>query len=92
MHRPFIVFMLLSLAGCPSTPHTPPPTGENCTGAHRRLLECEAQGYLLLIRTKKGETYEQVCLRVEKGGKIPTGATCIVQAPTCEGVVECQQN
>lgn len=92
-----ITFTLLlagTLTGCPNPPPpVDPPTGENCAGAYHRLLDCETQGFgdKLSIRTKKGETYEQVCLRVEKEGKIPTGATCITKAPNCEEVVACQQ-
>lgn len=94
MSKALIFSIALFLTGCPTKPApAPPPTGENCTGAYRRLLDCETQGFgdKLSIRTKKGETYEQVCLRVEKEGRIPTGSTCIVQAPNCEEVVACQQ-
>lgn len=94
MSKALIFSIALFLAGCPTKPApVPPPTGENCTGAYHRLLDCETQGFgdKLSIRTKKGETYEQVCLRAEKEGGIPTGSTCIVQAPNCEEVVACQQ-
>lgn len=91
MRSVLVVVILGLLPGCPPTP-VPPPTGEYCQGAYQRLLACEGKGQEgLLVRTRKGETYEQVCLRVEKEGGVPTNAKCIVDALTCEEVFQCQQ-
>lgn len=84
---------MVALFACkePSPPAPPTPTGEFCEQADQRIRNCIAQGERHLVAdTADGQTFAQVCLRVEKEGKVSMRADCIAQAPTCDEVVECQ--
>lgn len=88
-----IAALLLVLGACkPDQPPAPPaPTGLNCASAEKQLQSCastypEAEE---VLQTLAGETYAQVCLRVEKEGRVSLGADCIVKSSNCEEVVEC---
>lgn len=85
--------MFLLLAACPSPAH-PPPTGEQCAGAEQNLLRlgCKGDdGRPLGQGNKSGESYRQICERVEKEGKVDMRSGCVAQAKSCQEVEQCDQ-
>jgi hypothetical protein len=84
---------MVVLAGCSSLPGpVNPPDGSYCERAEARLqeLQCIVEDRVLGSPNKKGETYSQVCLRVEREAKVSMRSRCIAVAQDCEEVRSCQ--
>jgi len=92
-----LIALVLPGLGCGGQkPVPPPPTGDNCQGAEVRLKEFGAQGCKNLdgsvmgTGNQVGETYTQICERVERQGKVTMRSDCIVAAKSCKEAQSCQ--
>ena len=69
-------------------------TGNHCAAAEKNLLrlECKGEdGRLLGQGNRSGETYEHICLRVERVGKVDMRSECVAKAATCKEVEQCDR-
>lgn len=88
--------ILLGIPGCKPPMAPPPPTGDSCQGAETRLKALGAEGCknadgtLMGTGNQVGESYVQICLRVEREGKVTMRSECIVAAKSCKEAQSCQ--
>lgn len=75
----------------------PPPTGDDCKAAEANLQKLAQEqnckdplGNPTGAPNKLGESYAQICERVEREGKVSMRSACIASAKNCKEIDTCQ--
>lgn len=87
-----LLVLPLTLLGCPGKPPAPPPGGDECVAAERRLLDLECKdrrGRLIGGPTLRNKPWQDVCRENTTNG-VDMKAGCIIQSSDCDGVSRCR--